>query len=68
LALTLLAGVISNIIVYHIALAPAGVPIAAIVTLLWGIVASRYGSSCAPLFAPTPSKNGQALSNKLLGG
>ncbi len=38
LALTLLGGVISNIIVYHITLAPAGLPIAGIVALLWGIV------------------------------
>lgn len=54
LALTLLAGVIANIIVYHITLMPAGLPAAAIVTLLWGIVAGRYRSSFAPLFAATP--------------
>jgi putative oxidoreductase len=50
LALTLLGAVIANIIAYHVTLMPAGLPAAAIVTLLWGIVAVRYRASLAPLF------------------
>lgn len=63
LALTLLGGVISNIITYHITLAPAGLPVAGIVTLLWGIVASRYRSNFAPLFAAQPSEDGHVVSS-----
>ena len=63
LALTLLGGVISNIIVYHVTLAPAGIPGAGIVTLLWCIVVSRYRSSFAPLFAPKPLKDGQVVAS-----
>jgi len=51
LALTLLGAVIANIIVYHITLAPAGLPLAAIVTVLWSVVAARYRAGFAPLFA-----------------
>jgi putative oxidoreductase len=65
LALTLLGGVISNIIVYHITLAPAGLPIAGIVTLLWGVVASRYRSSFATLLAPNPAEKGHVISSVL---
>jgi putative oxidoreductase len=61
-ALTLLGGVISNILAYHITMAPAGLPIAAIVTLLWTLVASRYRSSFAPLFSPKPVQE-RALSS-----
>lgn len=49
LALAMLAAVIANIIVFHVTMAPLGLPIAAIVTALWAIVASRYRSSFAPL-------------------
>ena len=55
LALTLLAAVIANIIVFHITMAPMGLPIAAIVAVLWIVVAMRHRSSFAPLFAPTPN-------------
>jgi putative oxidoreductase len=64
-ALTLLGGVISNIIVYHITLAPAGLPIAGIVTLLWTIIASSHRSSFAPLFAPKPVENSYVSSSVL---
>lgn len=63
LALTLLAAVISNIIVYHITLAPGGLPIAGIVTLLWSIVVSRHRSSFAPLFVSKPSEAHRVLSS-----
>jgi hypothetical protein len=54
LALTLLAGVIFNILVYHITIMPIGLPIAVIVTLLWVIVASQFRSSFVPLLRPRP--------------
>ncbi len=54
LALTLLGGVISNILVYHITMMPIGLPVALLVTVLWIIVASQFRSSFAPLFTPKP--------------
>jgi putative oxidoreductase len=50
LALAVLAAVIANIIVFHVTMAPAGLPIAAVVAALWVIVALRHRSSFAPLF------------------
>ncbi len=50
LALTLLGGVISNILVYHITMMPIGLPVALLVTVLWILVASQFRSSFAPLF------------------
>ena len=52
LALTLLAAVIANIIVFHATMAPLGLPVAAIVTVLWALVATRHRASFAPLLAP----------------
>jgi len=49
LALTALAAVIANIFVFHLTMAPAGLPVAAVVGLLWALVASRHGRSFAPL-------------------
>ena len=51
LALSLLSAVIANILVFHITMMPAGLPVALIVTALWTIVALRYRSTFAPLFA-----------------
>lgn len=64
LALALLAAVIANIIVFHITMAPMGLPVAAIVTALWVIVATRYRASFAPLFVqkPTPEPDRAAQS------
>jgi putative oxidoreductase len=50
LALTLLAAVIANILVFHVTMMPAGLPLALFVTLLWAIVALRFRSSFMPLF------------------
>jgi putative oxidoreductase len=55
LALALLAPVIANIIVFHLTMAPLGLPVAAIVATLWAIVATRYRSSFAPLFVQRPA-------------
>ena len=49
LALTMLAAVIANIIVFHVTMQPMGLPVAAIVTALWVILASQYRASFAPL-------------------
>jgi uncharacterized membrane protein YphA (DoxX/SURF4 family) len=55
LALVVLAGVIFNIIVFHVTMAPMGLPVAAIVAALWVILATRYRSSFAPLFVQKPT-------------
>lgn len=41
LALTILAAVIFNILSFHIFMAPAGLPLAVFVTVLWFLVASN---------------------------
>jgi hypothetical protein len=50
LALALLAPVIVNIDLVHLLMAPAGRPIAAVVTLLWIIVFTRVHTAFHPLF------------------
>jgi|SRR5208337_195689 len=49
LALTILGAIIFNIILFHIFMAPAGLPLAALVTLLWAVVAWRTRSVFAPI-------------------
>ena len=55
LALVALAGVIANIIVFHVTMAPLGLPIAAVLVVLWAIVATRHRASFAPLLHATPA-------------
>ena len=50
LAVVLLGAVIANIIVFHVTMQPMGLPIAAIVAALWGVVAAQYRPTFAPLF------------------
>jgi putative oxidoreductase len=50
LALTLLGPVIFNILVFHITMAPAGLPPAVFITILWTIVAHRVRWAFAGLF------------------
>src|ERR1700733_13764119 len=57
LGLALLAPVIANIIVFHVTMAPMGLPVAAVVTALWAVVATRYRASFAPLFVQQPLSN-----------
>jgi putative oxidoreductase len=61
LALVMLAAVISNILVFHITMMPAGLPVALVVTVLWTIVAWPLRSSFAPLFVQRvePVEGGQ---------
>ena len=49
LALTLLGPVIVNIICFHALMAPAGLPMALFVTVLWGLVAYGVRSAFAGL-------------------
>jgi len=49
LALLMLAGVIYNIIVYHITMQPAQLPFIALVVACWIVVALRHRTSFEPL-------------------
>jgi putative oxidoreductase len=50
LALALLAPVIFNIDLTHITMAPSGLPIAAVITLLWILLFLQHRAAFAPLF------------------
>ena len=47
LALTILGPVIVNILCFHILMAPAGLPLAVVVTVLWFLTASNVRSAFA---------------------
>ena len=51
LALTLLGAVIANILVFHVTMMRAGLPVALVVTLLWALVALPFRSKFISLFA-----------------
>lgn len=53
LALALLAPVIVNICLTHLLMAPSGLPLAAVVVILWLLVFTRVRCSFDPLFRPT---------------
>lgn len=53
-ALLLLAGVLPNILVFHITMMPSGIFPGLVATLLWFVVALQYRSLFAPLFASRP--------------
>jgi len=60
LALTILGAILFNILLFHIFMAPSGLPLAAFVTLLWAVLAWRARSVFAPLFQnsfETPARN-----------
>ncbi len=50
LALTLLAPIIVNIVLFHVLMAPAGLPVAIVVAVLWAIVAWSVRPAFAGLF------------------
>lgn len=52
LALTLLAAVIFNILLFHCLMAPAGLPLALIVTVLWVVVFVSVHSAFRGLWQP----------------
>jgi putative oxidoreductase len=49
LALTLLAPVIVNILLFHVFMAPSGLPLAMVVTVLWILTAYKFRSVFAGL-------------------
>jgi putative oxidoreductase len=49
LALTILGAIVFNILCIHIFMAPAGLPLALLVTTLWFLTAWRVRSSFAPI-------------------
>ena len=51
LALVLLGPIIVNIFFFHAFMAPAGLPLAIVVVILWAIVAMRYKQNFAGIFA-----------------
>lgn len=51
LALVALAAVLANILTFHITMAPSGLPLALVTTLLWFIVAWSVRSQFVPLLA-----------------
>jgi putative oxidoreductase len=55
LALVALAAVIANIIVFHVTMAPIGLPIPVVLAALWAVVATRHRASFAPLLRSTPA-------------
>jgi putative oxidoreductase len=54
LALTVLAGMIVNIDLTHITMAPSGLPMAAVVSILWLLVFLRMRPNFAGIFEPAP--------------
>ena len=56
LALTVLTGMIINIDLTHITMAPSGLPMAAVVSLLWLLVFLRVRSNFAGIFEPAPQR------------
>jgi putative oxidoreductase len=51
-ALTVLAGMIVNIDLTHITMAPSGLPVAALVSILWLLVFLRVKSAFSGIFEP----------------
>jgi putative oxidoreductase len=54
LAITLLGAMLFNILVFHITMAPSGLPLALFVTLLWLVVAASVRSAFSGIFQPRP--------------
>jgi putative oxidoreductase len=56
LALTVLAGMIVNIDLTHITMAPSVLPMAAVVSILWLLVFLRMRLNFAGIFEPAPQR------------
>ena len=67
LALTLLGPVLVNILCFHVFMAPSGLPLALVVTLLWAVVFSRNRAAFAGLFVRRPNEQVQARNHQLEG-
>jgi hypothetical protein len=55
LALTLIAPVLVNILMFHMLMAPKGLPPGVVATLLWLVVFFRYRKSFAGIFRAKPT-------------
>lgn len=55
LALTLLGPVIVNIFFYHLLMDPKGLPLAAVVVILWFVLFLRYRQNFSGLFVQRPA-------------
>ena len=53
LALVILAPVVVNIVLFHVFVAPGGLPLAAVVAALAGFLAWAHREAYRPLFAPS---------------
>jgi hypothetical protein len=58
LALTLLGPVIVNILLFHVTMAPDGLPMALVVTALWSVVFFRARAALTGLFLPAVESSG----------
>jgi hypothetical protein len=56
LALTLLGPVLANIVLFHVFMAPAGLPLPIILSVLWLVVAYQHRAAFAGLFSARPQK------------
>lgn len=56
LALTVLAAMIVNIDLTHITMAPSGLPMAGVVSILWLLVFLRMRTNFAGIFEPAPQR------------
>jgi putative oxidoreductase len=54
LALNILGPIIVGILLFHVFMAPSGLPMAILVTILWIVVASRTRGYLAAIFQPRP--------------
>ena len=54
LALTLLGPVLANIVLFHVFMAPAGLPLPIILSVLWLVVAYQHRAAFAVLFSARP--------------
>ena len=54
LALTLLGPVLANIVLFHVFMAPAGLPLPIILSVLWLVVAYQHRAAFAGLFSARP--------------
>src|ERR1700726_4783262 len=58
LALTLLGPVIVNILLFHVTMAPDGLPMALVVTALWSVIFFRVRAAFTGLFLPAVESSG----------
>lgn len=50
LALTLLAPILANIVLFHVFMAPPGLPLPIVLAVLWGVVTYHHRAAFAGLF------------------